>query len=171
MELCPLPQRPKMLSYLSVCLSVYVCLCPSHFWMMEFVCTISPWNWMKKCMEYEADGSRPRGRPKRTWREVVQKDKIWYISIDHVSATAYWILPSPGKGAAQMSTFLSLVLSGMVKQWTDLYEIWQLSIDRGSTVSYQICSRLVKESGHQSPPNCESLVKIAIFQRFLFYRV
>ena len=29
---------------------------------------------MKKCMEYEAEGSRPRGRPNRTWREVVQKD-------------------------------------------------------------------------------------------------
>jgi len=29
---------------------------------------------VKKCMEYEVDGSRPRGRPKRTWREVVQKD-------------------------------------------------------------------------------------------------
>jgi len=25
-------------------------------------------------MEYEMEGSRPRGRPKRTWREVVQKD-------------------------------------------------------------------------------------------------
>ena len=32
-------------------------------------------NWVKKCiMEYEAEGSRPKGRPKRTWREVVQKD-------------------------------------------------------------------------------------------------
>jgi len=29
---------------------------------------------VKKCMEYEAEGSRPRGRPKRTWKEVVQKD-------------------------------------------------------------------------------------------------
>jgi len=29
---------------------------------------------MKKCMEYEVEGSRPRGRPKRTWTEVVQKD-------------------------------------------------------------------------------------------------
>jgi len=28
-------------------------------------------NWVKKCMEYEVEGSRPRGRPKRTWREVV----------------------------------------------------------------------------------------------------
>jgi len=25
-------------------------------------------------MEYEVQGSRPRGRPKSTWREVVQKD-------------------------------------------------------------------------------------------------
>jgi len=24
-------------------------------------------------MEYEVEGSRPRGRPKRTWTEVVQK--------------------------------------------------------------------------------------------------
>jgi len=32
-------------------------------------------DWVKKCMEYEVGGgSRPRGRPKRTGREVVQKD-------------------------------------------------------------------------------------------------
>jgi len=30
-------------------------------------------DWVKKCMEYE-EGSRPRGRSKRTWRQVVQKD-------------------------------------------------------------------------------------------------
>ena len=30
-------------------------------------------DWVKKCMEYEVEGSRPRGRPKRTWTEVVQK--------------------------------------------------------------------------------------------------
>ena len=29
---------------------------------------------VKKCMEYEVEGFRPRGRPKRTWKEVVQKD-------------------------------------------------------------------------------------------------
>ena len=29
---------------------------------------------VKNCMEYEVEGSRPRGRPKRTWLEVVQKD-------------------------------------------------------------------------------------------------
>jgi len=31
-------------------------------------------DWVKKCMAYEMEGSRPRGRPKRTWKEVVQKD-------------------------------------------------------------------------------------------------
>jgi len=37
-------------------------------------------DWVKKCVEYEVEGSRPRGRPKRTWKEVVQKDAkhvIW----------------------------------------------------------------------------------------------
>jgi len=29
---------------------------------------------VKKCMEYEVEGPRPKGRPKRTWREVVEKD-------------------------------------------------------------------------------------------------
>jgi len=29
---------------------------------------------VKKCMEYKAEGSRPRGRPKRTGREVVEKN-------------------------------------------------------------------------------------------------
>jgi len=31
-------------------------------------------DWVKKCIEYEVEGSRPRGRLKRTWREVVQND-------------------------------------------------------------------------------------------------
>jgi len=31
-------------------------------------------DWLKKCMEYEVEGARPRGGPWRTWREVVQKD-------------------------------------------------------------------------------------------------
>jgi len=31
-------------------------------------------DWVKKCMEYEVDGSRPRGRPKRTWKEVFRED-------------------------------------------------------------------------------------------------
>jgi len=31
-------------------------------------------DWVEKCMEYEIEGPRPRGRSKRTWREVVEKD-------------------------------------------------------------------------------------------------
>ena len=31
-------------------------------------------DWVKKCMEHEVEGPRPRGRPKRTWREVVRED-------------------------------------------------------------------------------------------------
>ena len=29
---------------------------------------------VKKCMEYEVEGARSRGRPKKTWREIVEKD-------------------------------------------------------------------------------------------------
>jgi len=31
-------------------------------------------DWVNKCMEYEIEGPRPRGKPKRTWTEVVKKD-------------------------------------------------------------------------------------------------
>jgi len=31
-------------------------------------------DWVKKCMEYHVEGSKPRGKSKRTWREVVQED-------------------------------------------------------------------------------------------------
>ena len=31
-------------------------------------------NWVKKCMEYAVEGARPRGRPNKTWREIVEKD-------------------------------------------------------------------------------------------------
>ena len=31
-------------------------------------------DWVNKCNEYEIKGPRTRGRPKRTWREVVEKD-------------------------------------------------------------------------------------------------
>jgi len=30
--------------------------------------------WVNKCMEYEVEGARPRGRPKKTWTEIVEKD-------------------------------------------------------------------------------------------------
>jgi len=29
---------------------------------------------VKKCMEYEVEGARPRGRQKKTWTEIVEKD-------------------------------------------------------------------------------------------------
>jgi len=31
-------------------------------------------DWVKNCMVSEVEGSRPGGRPKRTWRQVVEKD-------------------------------------------------------------------------------------------------
>ena len=31
-------------------------------------------DWVKKCKEHEVEGSRPRGRPKKTWKEVVRED-------------------------------------------------------------------------------------------------
>ena len=30
-------------------------------------------DWVKKYMEYEVEGARPKGRPKKTWREIVEK--------------------------------------------------------------------------------------------------
>jgi len=31
-------------------------------------------DWVKKCMEYGVEGARPRGRPKKTWSEIVEND-------------------------------------------------------------------------------------------------
>jgi len=31
-------------------------------------------DWVKTSMEYEVKGARPRGRLKKTWREIVEKD-------------------------------------------------------------------------------------------------
>jgi len=44
---------------------------------------------MKKCMEYEVEGASPRGRPKKTWREIVEKDYQarglnWEDATDHI---------------------------------------------------------------------------------------
>jgi len=30
-------------------------------------------DWVKKCMEYEVEDARRRGRPKKTWSEIVKK--------------------------------------------------------------------------------------------------
>jgi len=31
-------------------------------------------DWVKKCMAYDVKGARPRARPKKTWRKIVEKD-------------------------------------------------------------------------------------------------
>ena len=30
-------------------------------------------DWVKKCMEYLVEGARPRGKPKKSWREIVER--------------------------------------------------------------------------------------------------
>ena len=48
-------------------------------------------DWVKKCMEYEVVGSRPRGRPKRTWLEVVQRDcQVRALSKDDAVVRGRW---------------------------------------------------------------------------------
>ena len=53
--------------------------CPSHLLPRDLAVAarqneVSRLDWVQKCMECEVEGPRPRGRPKRTWREVVEKD-------------------------------------------------------------------------------------------------
>jgi len=31
-------------------------------------------DWVKKCIEYEVEDARPRGKPNRIWRKVMQKE-------------------------------------------------------------------------------------------------
>jgi len=31
-------------------------------------------DWVQKCMDYEVEDTRLRGRPKKTWTEIVEKD-------------------------------------------------------------------------------------------------
>ena len=41
---------------------------------MVWACAAISNDWVKKCMEYEVEGARPRGRPKKTWREIVERE-------------------------------------------------------------------------------------------------
>jgi len=43
-------------------------------------------------MEYEVHGFRPKGRPKRTWRDVVQKD----YQARKSNGTMLWIVVDGG---------------------------------------------------------------------------
>jgi len=31
-------------------------------------------DWVKKCVDFEVEGVRPKGRSKKTWSEVIEKD-------------------------------------------------------------------------------------------------
>ena len=31
-------------------------------------------KWVKRCMDMEIEGRNPKGRPKRTWRQVMRED-------------------------------------------------------------------------------------------------
>ena len=35
-----------------------------------------PEDWVRKCMDYEADGKRPVGRPVKTWKDLAEKDML-----------------------------------------------------------------------------------------------
>ncbi len=35
-----------------------------------------PADWVRKCMDYEVEGKRPRGRPEKTWKELAEKDMV-----------------------------------------------------------------------------------------------
>jgi len=54
----------------------YICTTATSGPLLLSILLMSQENkyWEKKCTEYEVKGPRPRGRPKRTWREVVEKD-------------------------------------------------------------------------------------------------
>ena len=67
---------------------------------------------MNKCTEYEVQGPRPRGRPKRTWREVVKEDCLarklkkvdrskWRKLIKNVGCE--WVSVSSGTGLPGLS--------------------------------------------------------------------
>ena len=43
-------------------------------------------DWVKKCMEHEVEGPRPRRRPKKTWKEVVCEDCRRVYDSHHLQA-------------------------------------------------------------------------------------
>jgi len=42
--------------------------------MFLYLCILEDNGWVKTCIEYEVEGARPRARPKKSWREIVEKD-------------------------------------------------------------------------------------------------
>jgi len=47
---------------------------------------------VKKCVEYEVEGARPRGRPKKTWRKIVEKDcQVRGLNREDAMGCSRWI--------------------------------------------------------------------------------
>jgi len=90
------------------------------------MCCVKKTDWVKKCMKYEVEGARPRGRTKKTWTEIVEKDchvcglnrkdamdhsrwikQIWMID-DHDKCE--WANVSSGTGSPGLSRTKSIEL-------------------------------------------------------------
>jgi len=83
-------------------------------------------DWVKKCLEYEVESARPRGRPMKTWREIVEKDcqarklnkedamnrkrwSKWRGMIDDHDRCE-WVNVSSGTGSPRLSQTMSRTL-------------------------------------------------------------
>jgi len=42
-------------------------------------------DWVKKCTEHEVEGARPRGRPKKSWREILEKESALLLAELHIT--------------------------------------------------------------------------------------
>jgi len=47
--------------------------------------------WVKKCMEYEVEGARPRGRPKKTSREIMENCRARGLNREDVMDRIKWM--------------------------------------------------------------------------------
>jgi len=55
-------------------------------------------DWVKKCTEYKVEAYRPRGRPNRTWTEVVQKDcQAFNLNREDAMDGGRWIMEEADK--------------------------------------------------------------------------
>jgi len=78
---------------------IILVLQPNRLWWYGHVLWKEDTDWVKKCMEYEVEGSRPRDRPKRTW---MMKIGEW--------ATVASGTGSPGYSALSGTTRLTQVI-------------------------------------------------------------
>ena len=65
-------------------------VCTYHM-QLKHIITVLLFDWVKKCMEYKVEGTRPRGRPKKTWTEIVEKDcKAWGLNREDAMDCSRW---------------------------------------------------------------------------------